>query len=127
MRNKWCATSTIIALILIYLHICCLFETSSCATLNFGQIKRRTKRLQIDKPNQKDVSQMLKLFKNENSDYETEPITYDKRRIDLGLARGFSGAQAAKHLLGLSAANMATGPGRRRRRTISNSKLLDLF
>jgi len=40
----------------------------------------------------------------------------DKRALDFGLLRGFSGTQAAKHLLGLTSANLATGPGRRRRR-----------
>lgn len=38
-----------------------------------------------------------------------------KRGLDLGLGRGFSGSQAAKHLMGLAAANFAGGPGRRRR------------
>ncbi|XP_071543229.1 diuretic hormone class 2 [Panulirus ornatus] len=38
-----------------------------------------------------------------------------KRGLDLGLGRGFSGSQAAKHLMGLAAANYAGGPGRRRR------------
>ncbi|XP_024893307.1 diuretic hormone class 2 [Temnothorax curvispinosus] len=38
-----------------------------------------------------------------------------KRGMDLGLNRGFSGSQSAKHLMGLSAANYAGGPGRRRR------------
>lgn len=40
-----------------------------------------------------------------------------KRGLDLGLSRGFSGSQAAKHLMGLAAANFAGGPGRRRRDT----------
>ena len=35
--------------------------------------------------------------------------------MDFGLSRGFSGAGAAKHLMGLAAANFAGGPGRRRR------------
>ncbi|KAK8389757.1 hypothetical protein O3P69_009035 [Scylla paramamosain] len=38
-----------------------------------------------------------------------------KRGLDLGLGRGFSGSQAAKHLMGLAAANYAGGPGRRKR------------
>lgn len=38
-----------------------------------------------------------------------------KRGLDLGLSRGFSGSQAAKHLMGLHAATYAGGPGRRRR------------
>jgi len=36
-----------------------------------------------------------------------------KRGLDLGISRGFSGSQAGKHLMGLSAASFANGPGRR--------------
>ncbi|XP_034828982.1 diuretic hormone class 2 isoform X5 [Maniola hyperantus] len=39
----------------------------------------------------------------------------EKRALDLGLSRGYSGAIQAKHLMGLAAANFAGGPGRRRR------------
>ncbi|XP_031766650.1 diuretic hormone class 2 isoform X2 [Galleria mellonella] len=39
----------------------------------------------------------------------------EKRALDLGLSRGYSGALQAKHLMGLAAANFAGGPGRRRR------------
>ncbi|XP_026743773.1 diuretic hormone class 2 isoform X2 [Trichoplusia ni] len=39
----------------------------------------------------------------------------EKRALDLGLSRGYSGALQAKHLIGLAAANYAGGPGRRRR------------
>lgn len=38
-----------------------------------------------------------------------------KRGVDFGLGRGFSGTQAAKHLMGLAAANYAVGPGRKKR------------
>ncbi|OWR44655.1 diuretic hormone 31 precursor [Danaus plexippus plexippus] len=41
----------------------------------------------------------------------------EKRALDLGLSRGYSGAIQAKHLMGLAAANYAGGPGRRRRDT----------
>ncbi|CAL8079481.1 unnamed protein product [Orchesella dallaii] len=41
--------------------------------------------------------------------------TNSKRGLDLGLGRGFSGSQAAKHLMGLAAANLAAGPGKRKR------------
>lgn len=37
----------------------------------------------------------------------------DKRGLDLGLSRGFSGQRAAKHLVGLSNAEFAGGPGKR--------------
>uniref|UniRef100_A0A6G1SPH1 Diuretic hormone class 2 n=1 Tax=Aceria tosichella TaxID=561515 RepID=A0A6G1SPH1_9ACAR len=44
-----------------------------------------------------------------------QPITNgaQKRGLDLGISRGFSGSQAGKHLMGLSAASFANGPGRR--------------
>lgn len=42
-------------------------------------------------------------------------VSSSKRGLDLGLGRGYSGSQAAKHLMGLAAANFAGGPGRRRR------------
>ncbi|KAF6205116.1 hypothetical protein GE061_019283 [Apolygus lucorum] len=48
------------------------------------------------------------------NDLEKYSLT-SKRGLDLGLSRGFSGSQAAKHLMGLAAANYAGGPGRRRR------------
>ncbi|XP_025837440.1 diuretic hormone class 2 isoform X2 [Agrilus planipennis] len=44
-----------------------------------------------------------------------EDLENSKRGLDLGLSRGYSGSQAAKHLMGLAAANFAGGPGRRRR------------
>ncbi|MCL4155309.1 UNVERIFIED_CONTAM: hypothetical protein GTU68_036367 [Idotea baltica] len=47
----------------------------------------------------------------------------NKRGLDLGLGRGFSGSQAAKHLMGLAAANYAGGPGRRRRAVGSQPQL----
>ncbi|KYQ47980.1 Diuretic hormone class 2 [Trachymyrmex zeteki] len=49
------------------------------------------------------------------SSLTTDAIPRTKRGLDLGLNRGFSGSQAAKHLMGLAAANYAGGPGRRRR------------
>ncbi|KAL4707603.1 hypothetical protein ACJJTC_001648 [Scirpophaga incertulas] len=44
-----------------------------------------------------------------------DDITSEKRALDLGLSRGYSGALQAKHMLGVAAANSAFGPGRRRR------------
>nr|CAD7426090.1 unnamed protein product [Timema monikensis] len=48
-------------------------------------------------------------------------VAISKRGLDLGLSRGFSGSQAAKHLMGLAAANYAGGPGRRRRNVDESS------
>ncbi|XP_026318902.1 diuretic hormone class 2 isoform X2 [Hyposmocoma kahamanoa] len=47
--------------------------------------------------------------------FKDDMITSEKRALDLGLNRGYSGALQAKHLMGLAAANYAGGPGRRRR------------
>lgn len=44
-----------------------------------------------------------------------QELENNKRGLDLGINRGFSGSQAAKHLIGFAAANYAGGPGRRRR------------
>ncbi|XP_014226773.1 diuretic hormone class 2 isoform X1 [Trichogramma pretiosum] len=61
----------------------------------------------------------MALFVQDNNDYYDEfnnkRYVSAKRGLDLGLNRGFSGSQAAKHLMGLAAANYAGGPGRRRR------------
>uniref|UniRef100_A0A6M2DXI3 Putative calcitonin-like diuretic hormone prepropeptide variant a rhodnius prolixus n=1 Tax=Xenopsylla cheopis TaxID=163159 RepID=A0A6M2DXI3_XENCH len=45
----------------------------------------------------------------------THDLENTKRGLDLGLSRGYSGSQAAKHLMGLAAANYAGGPGRKKR------------
>ncbi|EGI66870.1 Diuretic hormone class 2 [Acromyrmex echinatior] len=49
------------------------------------------------------------------SSLTADAIPRNKRGLDLGLNRGYSGSQAAKHMMGLAAANYAGGPGRRRR------------
>lgn len=43
----------------------------------------------------------------------SQSVGVQKRGLDLGISRGFSGSQAGKHLLGLSAASFANGPGRK--------------
>ncbi|XP_074598419.1 diuretic hormone class 2 isoform X2 [Brevipalpus obovatus] len=43
-----------------------------------------------------------------------QEINNEKRGLDLGLSRGFSGQRAAKHLVGLANADFAGGPGKRR-------------
>jgi len=39
----------------------------------------------------------------------------EKRGIDFGLGRGYSGSQAARHMLGLQQVNFAGGPGKKKR------------
>merc|ERR1712117_605828 len=40
----------------------------------------------------------------------------EKRGIDFGLGRGYSGSQAARHMLGLQQASFAGGPGKKKKR-----------
>ncbi|RWS22718.1 diuretic hormone class 2-like protein [Leptotrombidium deliense] len=54
------------------------------------------------------------LFCDFNTVFFSNEMNSDKRGLDLGLSRGFSGRQAAKHLVGLSAAQFANGPGKKR-------------
>ncbi|XP_028179536.1 diuretic hormone class 2 isoform X2 [Ostrinia nubilalis] len=58
--------------------------------------------------------QNLLQFERKMENFKDE-ITSEKRALDLGLSRGYSGALQAKHMLGVAAANSAFGPGRRRR------------
>jgi len=43
------------------------------------------------------------------------PLENNKRGIDFGLGRGYSGNQAAKHFMGLVASQYAGGPGKKKR------------
>merc|ERR1712200_48872 len=45
--------------------------------------------------------------------FRPEMIVEEKRGIDFGLGRGYSGSQAARHMLGLQQASFAGGPGKR--------------
>ncbi|XP_059079553.1 uncharacterized protein LOC131877785 isoform X4 [Tigriopus californicus] len=45
-----------------------------------------------------------------------KPLENNKRAIDFGLGRGYSGNQAAKHFMGLVASQYAGGPGKKRKR-----------
>lgn len=65
--------------------------------------------------NQFDEQDQEALFEILGRQMRNLELENNKRGLDLGLSRGFSGSQAAKHLMGLAAANYAGGPGRRRR------------
>ncbi|CAG2161789.1 unnamed protein product [Oppiella nova] len=81
----------------------------------FPQNDKRLRRSLIEIENPEEVLNVLESLSQSiaNSDYENYKT--QKRGIDLGLSRGFSGSQAAKHLMGMSAASFANGPGRRRK------------
>ncbi|XP_048485531.1 diuretic hormone class 2 isoform X2 [Plutella xylostella] len=67
---------------------------------------------------QYDPDEIMDLLSRLNTLMQLEhKMETDKRGLDLGLGRGYSGAIQAKHLMGLAAANYADGPGRRRRDT----------
>ncbi|GFT86180.1 diuretic hormone class 2 [Nephila pilipes] len=78
----------------------------------------RSKR-SIENENPEDIVRILMKLAQDIIDSDSLMHNSEKRGIDLGLSRGFSGSQAAKHLMGLAAANFANGPGRRRRDTES--------
>merc|ERR1712178_110099 len=59
-----------------------------------------------------DLGEMLRNRYNKDI-YNTHAS--DKRGIDFGLGRGYSGSQAARHMLGLQQVNFAGGPGKRKR------------
>ncbi|CAH0720159.1 unnamed protein product, partial [Brenthis ino] len=63
-----------------------------------------------------ELERRVETFKEDIANSKDD-IANDKRALDLGLNRGYSGALQAKHLMGIAAANFAGGPGRRRRDT----------
>ncbi|CAL1294334.1 unnamed protein product [Larinioides sclopetarius] len=95
----------------------CIVATSIDSSLSFPSnpaVNVRSKR-SIDSENPEDIVRILMKLAQDVIDSDSMMHNSDKRGIDLGLSRGFSGSQAAKHLMGLAAANFANGPGRRRR------------
>merc|ERR1711892_618855 len=64
-----------------------------------------------------DLGTILKQRQKDLRYVGTESTTEDseKRGIDFGLGRGYSGSQAARHMLGLQQASFAGGPGKRKR------------
>ncbi|CAL1267615.1 unnamed protein product [Larinioides sclopetarius] len=84
-----------------------------CVIISEAQMPPRYKRSIVEIDNPKETLQVLGNLAQ--SILEAEGISNEKRGLDLGLSRGFSGSQAAKHLMGLSAASFANGPGRKRR------------
>ncbi|KAI2801554.1 hypothetical protein RDWZM_006929 [Blomia tropicalis] len=122
------STTTILATIVIV-----LLSSSICTTktdaypLNVGLnneiVRKHPITLEIDNPEEV-LSVLDNLMQNivmgieilsHSGPMVNEKSMGSKRGIDLGLSRGFSGSQAAKHLMGMSAASFANGPGRRRK------------
>ncbi|KAK1116607.1 hypothetical protein K0M31_018226 [Melipona bicolor] len=64
---------------------------------------------------EEDPEALMEIIRLGHTMIRNPELENNKRGLDLGLNRGFSGSQAAKHLMGLAAANYAGGPGRRRR------------
>merc|ERR1712154_233488 len=64
-----------------------------------------------------DLGTILKQRQKDLRYVSTESTTEDseKRGIDFGLGRGYSGSQAARHMLGLQQASFAGGPGKKKR------------
>ncbi|XP_013788155.1 diuretic hormone class 2-like [Limulus polyphemus] len=88
-----------------------LFVAVLPVSLSYPQTRYRRSLVEINDPNE--VMRVLAGLMDNLIVAESGKT--EKRGLDLGLSRGFSGSQAAKHLMGLAAANFAGGPGRRRR------------
>ncbi|KAG8193488.1 hypothetical protein JTE90_023738 [Oedothorax gibbosus] len=84
-----------------------------CVLTSEAQMPSRYKRSIVEIDNPKETLQVLGELAQRI--LEAEGISNEKRGLDFGLSRGFSGSQAAKHLMGMSAASFANGPGRKRR------------
>ncbi|XP_071033937.1 diuretic hormone class 2-like [Parasteatoda tepidariorum] len=100
-----CSTSFRILFSLLVVMVCCFYTSQAQGS--------RNKRSIVEVDNPRETLQVLGNLAQRI--IEAEGITNEKRGLDLGLSRGFSGSQAAKHLMGLSAASFANGPGRKRR------------
>ncbi|XP_054153397.1 diuretic hormone class 2-like [Oppia nitens] len=81
----------------------------------FPQNDKRLQRSIIEIENPEQVMNVLESLAQSIANTDYNSYKNQKRGIDLGLSRGFSGSQAAKHLMGMSAASFANGPGRRRK------------
>ncbi|KAI1282137.1 Diuretic hormone class 2 [Halotydeus destructor] len=104
------------ALLLLFMVTCSLMSSSSCtpvkASSNDGQTVQQDSRIKRS---------AYPAYDSDADIINFEPIDYQelayrlsqKRGLDLGLSRGFSGNQAAKHMLGIAAASMPNGPGKR--------------
>lgn len=68
------------------------------------------------------ITRLPHLSKNYLISWLTDHVSFcfsicsNKRAIDFGLGRGYSGNQAAKHFMGLVASQYAGGPGKKRKR-----------
>uniref|UniRef100_A0A2D0PCK1 U3-Eretoxin-Ek1a_1 n=1 Tax=Eresus cinnaberinus TaxID=175337 RepID=A0A2D0PCK1_ERECI len=108
MSNPLFATALFLCILVSTLNYTWSYPANNNLALN-SRSKRST-----DVETSDEIARILmKLAETVSNSYYMLPN--DKRGIDLGLSRGFSGSQAAKHLMGLQAANFANGPGRRRR------------
>merc|ERR1711976_664797 len=76
-----------------------------------------------------DLGEMLRSRYNKesrNGFSESSTEDSDKRGIDFGLGRGYSGSQAARHMLGLQQVNFAGGPGKRKKRSERQSIVINV-
>jgi len=125
MRTSLCTISPMMMFVIVLIISCFYVSTYSAQYIaKYGNNERigRAKRHLIDIQDPVEAIKILRLLAHDISNSEGENVAnnYEKRGVDLGLSRGFSGNQAAKHLLGLSAANFASGPGRRKRSVTSD-------
>ncbi|XP_050437162.1 diuretic hormone class 2 [Adelges cooleyi] len=113
-RHSMAKTSAACGLLAIVILVCTISTTSSAPyPMSQGQSNAYLSE------NDGDPEVMLELLARlGQSIMRANDLENSKRGLDLGLSRGYSGTQAAKHLMGIAAANFAGGPGRRRRSDI---------
>lgn len=106
MSRSSCIRSLVAVAFLVTWMTLLILPSSSDAAPSKGQFV-----VDLEDPDSvMDVLSRLERSMVRNNDFE-----HPKRGVDFGLGRGYSGSQAAKHLMGLAAANYAIGPGRKRR------------
>ncbi|KOX78808.1 Diuretic hormone class 2 [Melipona quadrifasciata] len=91
------------------------FEDAAGNRIVLHTVDRRGQQGYWSQFDEEDPEALMEIIRLGHTMIRNPELENNKRGLDLGLNRGFSGSQAAKHLMGLAAANYAGGPGRRRR------------
>jgi len=98
--------------VIAILIIISIAVASAAPALEEGQYGPPRRAL-IDLENPREVLRVLDALATAIIESQNVAVYAEKRGLDLGLGRGFSGRQAAKHLVGLASAQFAGGPGKR--------------
>ncbi|XP_043207431.1 diuretic hormone class 2-like [Amphibalanus amphitrite] len=98
---------------LVCFALCWVSASAASLHLDDGERKPWMDEMEANLQNDLYLSELVSRLRALN-DAEVAGLAH-KRGFDFGLGRGFSASQAAKHKMGLEAAEFPSGPGRRRR------------